>query len=151
MISKQPCELCKQTNVLNDPKSSKYFCYRCLDKLTDENIPLAFSEFQNVLQSEYAYFEEGSYRKETTRLALNIALKVRDVNVFLNPENAKSITVTQLKNYDVDRINDVAKMLRILARGIHREKTMTNEVKEYIEEKMKNTKLRIIDRNTNLK
>lgn len=65
-------------------------------------------------------------------------MKVRNVTLFLDPDESGRIVSNYLSDYDQERKNDVSKMLWMIAKSISLEKTTPDEVKEYVNNKMKN-------------
>lgn len=92
----------------------------------------------NQLRKEYFYHKFGGtdYRKETARLALNIAKKTYDPSLFLNERETVKI-VNQLIPYgDQERKKDVSKMLLVMANHITRQR-MTPTEKRYVDNILK--------------
>ncbi|MBO1002875.1 hypothetical protein ACFSKI_03595 [Pseudogracilibacillus auburnensis] len=109
-----------------------------MNKVLNEN--LSFEDFVNKLRQEYEYHKNGGteYRQETARLSLDVAMEVKEVKPFLNPLSSKKLVLKHLPLLDNHRKDDVAKMLRVLAKSMYLENNTTNEVKEYVDRKMKN-------------
>lgn len=101
---------------------------------------LPFNDFLYKLKQEYEYHNNGGtdYRLETARLSLQVAMKVEQVNPFLNAINSKRLVLMHYPSLDNDRKNDVAKMLRVIAKSLYLEMNTPNEVKEYVNKKMQN-------------
>lgn len=108
-----------------------------------KNNNLSFDEFLYRLKQEYEYHKNGGtkYRTETAKLSLEIAMKVKKANPFLDPLTSKQLVINYLPFLDDHRKNDVAKMLRVIAKNIYIEKNTPDEVKQYIENKSKNKKI----------
>lgn len=108
------------------------------EKSVNDAIP--FSDFLDILKQEYDYHKNGGteYRKETARLSLEIAMKVKSVVPFLDHMSAKRLVFEYLPLANNQRKDDVAKMLRVLAKKLYLEKNTPNEVKEYVNKKIKN-------------
>lgn len=66
-----------------------------------------------------------------------MALYTKNVNMFLNPDGANKGVLNFSPNLDKHRKDDVAKMLRVIAKSMYIEHTTPSEVKEYIDNKLK--------------
>lgn len=101
---------------------------------------ITVDEFISKLHQEYVYHKQGgtSYRQLTAKLALEVALKVKKVHPFLDPVESKKMVYTHLPDVDNERKDDVAKMLRVIAKSMYIEMTTSDEVKEYVKSKLKN-------------
>lgn len=89
------------------------------------------------LKKEYTYQLDGGtkYRQLTASYALDIAKKVGDVEAFLVKENPVQLVKKYKPNLDRHRLNDVSKMLRVLAGRMHYEKAIPERLKEYRKKK----------------
>lgn len=107
-------------------------------KLKDNN--LSFEDFLYKLKQEYDYHKNGgtSYRTETAKLSLEVAMKVKKVFPFLNPLESKRLVLNYLPFADKHRKDDVAKMLRVLAKSLYLENNTPSEVKDHVNKKMEN-------------
>lgn len=101
---------------------------------------LSFELFLKKLKQEYDYHTDGgtTYRQKTAKLSLEVALAVKEVQPFLDPIESNRLVSSILQNCDNERKQDVAKMLRVLAKSMYIEMTTPNEVKEYVNSKLKN-------------
>ncbi|QQK81713.1 hypothetical protein HUG20_18530 [Salicibibacter cibi] len=101
---------------------------------------LPFDEFIYKLKKELEYHRNGEtvYRQQTAKMALDVALTVRKVTPFLNPVKVKKTVDGYFPSHGNHRKNDVAKMLRVIARSIYLERTVPEEVNEYVNKKVKN-------------
>lgn|SRR5690625_4478545 len=101
---------------------------------------LTFEKFINRLQQEYKYHADGgtTYRQKTAKLSLEVALAVKNVHPFLDPIECQKLVSSHLPAYDNERKDDVAKMLRVIAKSMYIEMTTPDEVKEYVKSKLKN-------------
>ncbi|RKJ52215.1 hypothetical protein D7X33_31990, partial [Butyricicoccus sp. 1XD8-22] len=79
-----------------------------------------------------------SYREETAKLSLEVAMKVGKVTPFLSPSTSRRLVFYHLPFLDNHRKNDVVKMLRVLAKSLYLENNTSNEVREYVSNKLKN-------------
>lgn len=101
-------------------------------------------KFVDNVADEYQYLSTATeYRKRTAKLALHIALKTDNVEPFLDKRTSLSIVAEMLPKtrHDNDRVQDVAKMLRMCAVRLKRTVTDTKEMQEYVREMMKKTPL----------
>lgn len=100
-------------------------------------------ELLTELQSEHHYHEEGGerYRQETTRLALLVANSLPDTHIFFDRSNTLEVVRTLVKDADEYRLLDVAKMLSIITKDLHRKKNMPEDIKSCLEKRKKNRKL----------
>lgn len=78
-----------------------------------DNNKLSFAEFEDRLKKEYTY----------------------QVEAFLGKENPVHLVKKYKPNLDRHRLNDVSKMLRVLAGRMHHEKTIPEGLKEYRKKK----------------
>lgn len=79
-----------------------------------------YEKFINELEDEYQYHLNGgtSYRIKTAQLSLEVAKKVGDIAPFLEQETSKETVYNMNPGLDLHRIEDVAKMLRVIAKDI---------------------------------
>lgn len=110
-----------------------------------KDVDLSFEEFEARLREEYNYFLNGGtdYRKQTAKLSLEIALKTNAIEPFFEQETSENIVDKLYPNLDQERKDDVAKFLRVIANNLLFHASLPSEVKEYVEEKMNNTKITI--------
>lgn len=103
-------------------------------------VNLSFDEFLYKLKQEYEYHKNGGtdYRQETAGLSIEVALKVRNVHPFLNSMQSKTLVSNHFPWLDPHRKDDVAKMLRVLAKSMYIERTSSDEAKAYVDNKLKN-------------
>lgn len=103
-------------------------------------VDLPFEKFENELRREYRYHLNGGseYRQQTAKLSLEVALKSREVKLFLDPVKAREKVIEFFPLLDKHRQDDVSKMLRVIAKDMYLEKATSNEVREYSERKIKN-------------
>jgi hypothetical protein len=106
-----------------------------------ENV-VSFAEFLHELQKELKFHQDGgtSYRQQTAKLSLEVARKVGSVVPFLDSEIAKQTVSHLLSDVDCYRAEDVAKMLHTIARELHMNATLSDEVKAYIQQKRQHRK-----------
>lgn len=101
---------------------------------------LSFEGFLKKLKLQYEYLTDGGteYRQQTAKLSLEIALKVKRVDPFLDPRESKKLVSFYLPDFDNERKEDVSKMLRVTAKSMYIEMTSPDEVKDYVKSKLKN-------------
>lgn len=99
-----------------------------------------FSEYLTELKKEVDYHKNGgtTYRKASADLALNVASKVGKMTPFLNREEAKNHVKSTYPELDTERIQDVGKMLHVIARELSLNHTRSEEVKKYVQLKQSN-------------
>lgn len=95
------------------------------------------------LEEEYEFHKhEGTpYRQETVKLSLQVANKIKDVDSFLNPSLARRAVITSYPALDRYRVDDVAKMLRVIAKDMYIKANSPDDVKQYVQEKMQRSKI----------
>ncbi|MED1420244.1 hypothetical protein [Bacillus smithii] len=105
---------------------------------------VSFEEFLHELQKEWRFHQQGgtSYRQKTAELSLEVANKVGAVAPFLEREVAKQTVSRLLPGLDRYRLEDVAKMLCVVAKELHMNATLSDEVKTYLQQKKGNNKIR---------
>lgn len=103
---------------------------------------LTFTPFVQELQKECDYHANGgtSYRKRSADISLQVAKQVGEVVPFLNRDMAKQHVSNVFPNLDQDRANDVAKMLNVIARELHLQANLPDEIKQRLEHKRLNRK-----------
>ncbi|MEK4221522.1 hypothetical protein N1I86_05530 [Bacillus sp. FSL W8-0116] len=83
-----------------------------------------------------------SYRQKTAELSLEVANKVGAVAPFLKREVAKEIVSHSLTRLDRYRLEDVEKMLHVVAKELQMNTNLSDEVKTYVQQKKSNNKIR---------
>jgi hypothetical protein len=98
---------------------------------------VSFTEFLQELQKEWRFhLNEGtSYRQKTAELPLEVARKVGGVAPFFELEVAKQTVSRLLPFLDHYRVEDVAKMLHVIAKELHMNANLSDEVKAYVQQK----------------
>ena len=101
---------------------------------------LSFESFIKKLKQVQEYQADGGtiYRQKTAGLSLEVALVVKKVHPFLDPIECLRLVSAILPDYDNERKDDVAKMLRVTAKSMYLEMTTPEEVKGYVKSKLKN-------------
>ena len=109
-----------------------------MDMTTNKEYIVPFSDMVEKLQQQNDYLSEGgtSYRQRTAELALKVAREVGDVTPFYNQIKASVVVAQLLPELDIHRKEDVAKMLRVVVNRLHLNATLSNDVKEYVNENM---------------
>lgn len=98
---------------------------------------LTYKNFVQELRDEVLYHAKGNseYRKLTSLLSLEVALKTYNVNVFLDKEKTVRLVNKHLDSWDEHRKKDVAKMLNMIARSFFVKQNLQNEeVQKHINE-----------------
>ena len=106
-------------------------------KMTNTHL---FEEFYNQLYAQYLYLSDGgtSYRIETSKLALEIAKKEKDIEPFLDRDQTIKVVLSYFSNLDEERLQDVSKMLYLKAKSVKRKNEMSDEMKKEIEKRIRN-------------
>ncbi|ESU73502.1 hypothetical protein T260_02440 [Geobacillus thermopakistaniensis] len=102
----------------------------------------SFSTFLQELQKEWRFHQHGgtSYRQKTAELSLEVAHKVGSIVPFLESKVAKQTVPRLLPDLDHHRVEDMAKMLHVIAKELHMNTTLSDEVKSYIQQKRQHRK-----------
>ncbi|ASS86459.1 hypothetical protein NSQ51_10625 [Geobacillus sp. FSL K6-0789] len=113
-----------------------------MNNRTGEGPVVSFPEFLEELRQELRFQQNGgtSYRKQTAQLSLQVAQKAGCIDPFFNRESAKRTVSQLLPDLDLFRIEDVAKMLNVIARELHMNATLSDEVRDYIHQKRQHRK-----------
>jgi hypothetical protein len=103
---------------------------------------VSFAEFLHELQKEWRFHQQGgtSYRQKTAELSLEVACKVKAVAPFLERDVAKQTVSRLLPDLEHHHVEDVAKMLHVIAKELHMNATLSDEVKAYVQQKRAITK-----------
>lgn len=113
-----------------------------MDEVMGKEHVVSFTEFLHELQKEWRFHQHGgtSYRQKTAELSLEVAHKVGSIVPFLESEVAKQTVSRLLPDLDHHRVEDVAKMLHVIAKELHMNATLSDEVKSYIQQKRQHRK-----------
>jgi hypothetical protein len=105
----------------------------------DDNL---FDDFLNEIRKEVNYHSEGgtSYRQKTSELSLVVASKVGRITPFFDRKNARQIVIGMVPDADKNEVEDVTKMLQVVARELKRKATLPESIKDYIDQKRRNRK-----------
>jgi hypothetical protein len=127
---------------MNKPKGREVFR---MSEVTGKEHVVSFAEFLHELQKEWRFHQQGgtSYRQKTAELSLEVARKVREVAPFLERNVAKQTVSRLLPGLDHHRVEDVAKMLHVIAKELYMNANLSDEVKAYVQHKKRNNKNRI--------
>lgn len=100
------------------------------------------SELLKELYAELNYHQQDgvTYRSQTTELALILASLRHNTSLFHDREKTYLFACQELVDLDEDRLRDVAKMLSVVTRDLHRKKTLPDDVKAQLEERRKKRK-----------
>jgi AraC-like DNA-binding protein len=103
---------------------------------------VSFTEFLHELQKELKFHQNWgtSYRQKTAELSLEVANKVGAVAPFLERDVAKQTVSRLLPDLDRHRLEDVAKMLHVIAKELHMNANLSDEVKAYVQQKRQHRK-----------
>lgn len=96
-------------------------------------------EFLKLLEHEYSELKAYGtpYRKETARLALEVAKRHMNPLLFLERENARMAVLQVRLNMDVERLNDVSKMLSVVANVLNGRAKQSDAFKRRVNERVK--------------
>ena len=113
-----------------------------MDEVMGKEHVVSFADFLHELQKEWEFYLNGgtSYRQKTAELSLEVARKVGSVVPFLESEVAKQTVSRLLPDLDRHRVEDVAKMLHVIAKELHLNATLSDEVKAYVQQKRQHRK-----------
>lgn len=113
-----------------------------MGEVTGKEHVVSFADFLHELQKEWEFHLNGgtSYRQKTAELSLEVARNVRTVVPFLKRDVAKQTVSRLLPGFDNYRVEDVAKMLHVIAKELHMNATLSDEVKDYIQQKRQHRK-----------
>ena len=94
------------------------------------------------LDCELYYHSNGGtpYRRQTTELAIIVASQTHDITVFFDRKKAYDTVAELLITHDEHRLQDVSKMLSVIIRDLKNKKTLPEDVKAYVNAKMKDFK-----------
>lgn len=113
-----------------------------MNEMRGKEQELFFTMFIQELQKELHFQQNGgtSYRTKTAQLSLEAAQKIGSIVPFSDRETAKQ-TVSQLfPDLNLFRIEDVAKVLHVVARELCLNAALSDEVKAYVQEKRQQRK-----------
>lgn len=74
-----------------------------------------------------------------------MATKTVSAIPFLDDAQSKQIVSQALPDVDKDRLEDVAKMLHVIARDLQNRTGLSESTKEFLEQKRKKRKLKLFD------
>jgi len=82
---------------------------------------LTYEEFVQELKSEIKYHSNNgtNYRKTTATLSPKIAKKTEEIDLFFNHNKTLDFVHKHLKTNDMERKQDVARMLVMIARHLN--------------------------------
>jgi len=101
-----------------------------------------FSEFLYELENELKFHKNGgtSYRHKTAELSLEVAKKVGMLLPFNNLGTAKKLVKNFDNSLDNFRVDDVAKMLNVVAKDLQLKANMSEELSNYVRANRKKRK-----------
>lgn len=101
----------------------------------ESSIPLA--KFIKELQKEVEFHqkESTSYRYSSALLSLEVANKTKDVSLFLSRKRSKEIVSEVFPQLDSEKVEDVAKMLNVIAKELQSHATLPKEISRFLKEK----------------
>lgn len=108
-----------------------------MSEMKGEEYEITFEEFLQELKREVEFHTNGgtSYRQQTARLSLDIANRVAKVTPFYKLEDAKEIVSKIFPNLDRYRVEDITKMMHVIARELRCKVNMPDELSKYVQEK----------------
>jgi AraC-like DNA-binding protein len=103
---------------------------------------VSFTTFLHELQKELHFHLNGgtSYRQKTAELSLQVAHQVGSVVPFFESKLAKETVSRLLPDLDHYRVEDVTKMLHVIAKELSRNANLSDELKSYVQQKHLNRK-----------
>lgn len=103
---------------------------------------VSFEDFIKELKKEYEYQRNGgtSYRLSSSSLALVTAIETNSVKEFLDKDVAKQTVSYLLPTISNEKVEDVAKLLNIIANDIQYKKNLPNKVREYVQQRREKQK-----------
>jgi len=105
--------------------------------------PVAFLDFIQELETEMRYHANGGtrYRQKTAELSLEVAKRFGRVDVFYNRDQARDIVRNSFPDLPLERIEDVAKMLSVIAQDLRRKQNLPKEILGFIQKRKKKMRL----------
>lgn len=100
---------------------------------------VTFDDFLKKIKSEQNRL--NGYRKDTASISLRVATKTGSVHPFYEQKSSERMVRRFGPEMDLHRKNDVAKFLRVVANNLLFNATLSDEMKEYVNHKRKNTKV----------
>lgn len=101
------------------------------------------------LELQYHEADGPSYRSETTRLAIKVANSLPDTDVYFDRSETLKVVKKLIKEENEYRLLDVAKMLSVITKDLHRRKNVPEDIKVLLEERKKKRKPLKIVKKTN--
>lgn len=99
---------------------------------------IPYSLFLSELQKEEEYLSQSTpYRYKTAQMAAETAKKFSCIDLFLDEQEVRKTVLSVFPEADEERVKDVTKMLRVIARDLQIKSSLSNEAKEYIARKRK--------------
>lgn len=101
-----------------------------------------FQEFLNELKKEIEFHSNGgtNYRRISAEYSLQIARMVGGFPPFLDRKNAEKIVAQLYPNLSIEKKKDISKMMNVIARDLYRKTNMSDEIRQYVQEKRSNTR-----------
>ncbi|MBN6185659.1 hypothetical protein JQN58_01510 [Aneurinibacillus sp. BA2021] len=101
-----------------------------------------FTDFLQELQKELQFHLNGgtSYRQRTAQISLDLARQVGEISPFLKLDTAQATVSRLLPTLDHDRVEDVAKMLYVIAKDMQMYATRSDDVIAYVQQKRQHSK-----------
>ncbi|WCK57354.1 hypothetical protein PP175_29630 (plasmid) [Aneurinibacillus sp. Ricciae_BoGa-3] len=101
-----------------------------------------YTDFLHELQREVQFQQNGgtSYRKDTADVSLSVAQRAGSVIPFFQLVDTKQTISRLFPDIDRYRLDDVAKMLHVIAKDLRLNATLSDDVKAYVQEKRENRK-----------
>lgn len=94
-------------------------------------------KFIKDLEEEIEYHKKGdtSYKQEETISSLQINNKLKIINTFLDPSLAKQELMKRFSYLDNDRAEEIAVMLRLIAKDMNFKENPSDDVNRYVRRK----------------
>jgi hypothetical protein len=109
-----------------------------MSKKPEEGQETCFTELIYELEREVMYHSgknSSSYRKLTAQLSLDVALKAGSCSPFFELTSSKEVVSQLMPSLNLERVNDVAKMLSVIAKDLRMRTELSSEAKTYSREK----------------
>lgn len=102
------------------------------------------SMYVESLKSEQEHLLDGGteYRQETAKLAIKVALRLKNIESLLTKTESERIVAGMLnRGHDKERLRDVAKMLRMHAIKVNSNKIITDDMHSHVRKILRKSKM----------
>lgn len=96
-----------------------------------------YPQLVGELEKEQRYLGQGGtrYRQTTVQMSLQVAEKTKTLRPFFNRQEAKRVVESVFPHADEHRVNDVAKMLNVVAKELRLKSNLSDEALAYVRKK----------------